>query len=318
MRGLAEFVMRGRLQALLVAVACAGAWLFCWISAAVVALVTLRKGAGQGAWLLLWALLPAGLTLYAYGDSGPLVLLVGTTALAMVLRGTVSLALAVLASVAVGFISGAAALTLGAEYVQQLATYFGQFLATIEQQLADGGNPVQLPRPSTGQIAGMLGAGSATTAVLCLLLARYWQAALYNPGGFGEEFRALYYPVAVSMALALGAVALSAMGMQFRSWAMICFIPLTFAGLALVHARAQARGQGAGWLGVFYATWFVFDPVKLVVVFFALADSWMNFRERWAQQDAGAPALRDDSDAQDPGREDDNDEHSNERNDKDS
>ncbi len=38
----------------------AGSLMFCWISAAVIALVTLRKGAGAGAWLLLWALLPPG------------------------------------------------------------------------------------------------------------------------------------------------------------------------------------------------------------------------------------------------------------------
>ena len=25
--------------------------------------------------------------------------------------------------------------------------------------------------------------------LLCLMLARYWQASLYNPGGFGREFR---------------------------------------------------------------------------------------------------------------------------------
>jgi hypothetical protein len=27
-------------------------------------------------------------------------------------------------------------------------------------------------------------------SVLSLMLARYWQALLYNPGGFGREFRA--------------------------------------------------------------------------------------------------------------------------------
>ena len=88
MKGLAAFVMRGRLQALLVSVACAGSMLFCWISAAVLALVTLRKGVGDGAWLLLWALLPAGALVVVFGDSGPLTLLLGTMTLAVVLRTT--------------------------------------------------------------------------------------------------------------------------------------------------------------------------------------------------------------------------------------
>ena len=59
MRGLAEFIMRGRWQALAVAVLGAGSLLFGWLSAAAVALVTLRKGVTDGSWLVLWALLPA-------------------------------------------------------------------------------------------------------------------------------------------------------------------------------------------------------------------------------------------------------------------
>ena len=100
--------MRGRLQALFLAVAGAGSVLFCWISAAIVALVTLRKGAGEGLWLLLWALLPAGTVAFIYGDSGPLALMVATTALALVLRSTVSLSLTVLVAVAIALLVGLA------------------------------------------------------------------------------------------------------------------------------------------------------------------------------------------------------------------
>jgi hypothetical protein len=281
MKGLAAFVMRGRFQALMVTVAGAGSLLFCWISAAVVALVTLRKGAGAGVWLLAWALLPSGALLYAYGDSGPLTLLVGTTLLAAVLRSTVNLPLALLVSVPVGALTGLGLVAFGGEYLDQIVTVFGQFLGTMEQQLSQGGEPVVLVRPDALQVAGMLGAGTAASSALCLLLARYWQAALYNPGGFGQEFRALYYPPVVTAALALGAVALASGGAQYRTWAMICVVPLALAGLALVHARAAWRGQGKGWLAGFYVVWLFFDPVKLLVVFAAIADSWFKFRQRW-------------------------------------
>jgi len=282
LKRLAEFVMRGRFQALLVTVVGAGSLLFCWISAAALALVTLRKGPAAGAWLLLWAVLPAGTLLYVYGDSGPLALLLGTMVLALVLRASVSLPLAILACVPVGAVTGVALLALGGQYLEQIATYFGEFLATLEQQLNEGGEQVELVRPGTFQIAGMLGAGTAMTAVVCLLLARYWQAALYNPGGFGEEFRALYYPPAVSAVLLLAGLGLGAMGLEYRTWAMLCLVPLTFAGLALVHARAAHRGQGRGWLAGFYLIWVIFDPVKLLVVGAAVLDSWMRFRQRWS------------------------------------
>jgi hypothetical protein len=282
LKGLAELVMRGRLQALLVVVAGSGSLLFCWISAAALALVTLRKGAGAGVWLYMWALLPVGTLLYFVRDSGPLMLLSGTMVLALVLRTTVSLPLAVLAAVGVGVVTGLTMLLVFGAYLEEVVVYFGEFLASLEQQLSQGGQVVELARPDAIQIAGMFGAGFATLSTLCLLLARYWQAALYNPGGFGTEFKALHYPVGVTAALVIAALLLGWLGMQYGAWAMLCLMPLSFAGLALIHARAQMRGRGTGWLTGFYIAWFIFDPVKLLVVIFAVADSWFNFRQRWS------------------------------------
>lgn len=294
MKAIAEFAMRGRFQALLLTVAGAGSLLFCWISAAVVALVTLRKGVGPGIQLLFWALLPSGVLLYAVGDGGPLSLLVGTTLLAVILRTTVNLPLAVLASIAVGVFSALVLMTLGSHYLEQMVSVFGEFLANMEQQLSQGGEPVQLARPTAAQIAGMMGAGTGMTAVLCLMLGRYWQAALYNPGGFGTEFRALRYSPLVVTALALVAVVLSSIGVEYRSWAMIVMLPLSFAGLALVHARVHLKGQGTGWLVAFYLAWLILDPVKLMVVFAAIADSWFDFRQRWSGSATRDISRRDD------------------------
>lgn len=294
MKGLAAFVMSGRWQALLVTVAGAGSVLFCWISAAVVALVTLRRGAAAGGWLFLWALLPAGALVLAYGDSGPLALLTGTTVLALVLRATVNLPLALLASVLVGAAAGLGMLAFGGDYLAQLVALFGDFLADMERQLSADGRELALPRPGAGQVAGTLGAGTAVTSVLCLLLARYWQAALYNPGGFGNEFRALRYPAGVGSVLLVAALGVASIDTAYRSWAMIAVIPLSAAGLALVHAWARRRGRGGGWLGAFYVAWVLLDPVKLVVVCLAVADGWLNFRRRWAGGADNAPDDRQD------------------------
>ena len=276
--------MRGRLSALLVTVVGASSMLFCWVSAAVIALITLRKGAGEGAWLLMWALLPAGMLLFYTGDSGPVAMLVGTMFLALVLRTTVSLSAAILASIAVGGLTGLAMVVFGSQLLDQLVGFFAEFFVTLEQQLSQGNaEAVVLTPPTALQVAGMLGAVSAVSSVMCLLLARYWQAALYNPGGFGEEFRGLYFKPTVAAALVLPALGIYALGEQYHTWAMILVVPLTFAGLALVHARAKRRGQGKGWLTGFYLAWLILDPVKLVVVVAAIADSWIGFRQRWAK-----------------------------------
>ncbi len=285
MKGLASFVMRGRLQALLVTMAGASSMMFCWISASVVALVTLRRGAGQGAWLLMWALLPAGLLLFYFGDSGPAAMLVGAMALALVLRTTVNLSVTVLASVAIGGLTGLALVVFGSQFLDQLVVFFAELLGNLERQLSQsGGEAVVLIRPTALQVAGMLGVVNAVSSVMCLLLARYWQAALYNPGGFGEEFRALSLPPVMTAALVLPALGIFAMGVEYRTWAMIFAVPLTFVGLALVHARAKWRGQGGGWLTGFYLIWLILDPIKLIVVLAAIADSWIGFRQRWARQ----------------------------------
>jgi hypothetical protein len=296
LKGLAELVMRGRLQALLVVAAGSGSLLFCWISAAALALVTLRKGAGAGLWLYMWALLPVGTLLYFVRDSGPLMLLSGTMVLALVLRTTVSLPLAVLAAVGVGVVTGLTMLLVFGAYLEQVVAYFGELLTSLEQQLSQGGQVVELARPDAIQIAGMFGAGFATMSVLCLLLARYWQAALYNVGGFATEFRALHYPLGVTAALVIAALALGWLGLQYGAWAMLCLMPLSFAGLALIHARAQMRGRGTGWLTGFYIAWFIFDPVKLLVVIFAVADSWFNFRQRWSTGPGTQLSQRDERD----------------------
>lgn len=283
MIGLAEFVMRGRLQALAVSIGGAASLLFCWISAAAIALVTLRKGTAQGLGIFFWALLPAGSVWYVYGDPGPLLLLAATLTMAMVLRASVSLPLALLASVPVGLIAGCATLWLAPEQLEQLIGLFDGFLTRMEANLSQDGQAVVLPRPGATQIAGMLGAGTATMAVASLLLARYWQAALFNPGGFGDEFKALWYSAPVGAVLVALALMVASGGAAYRTWSVVFFVPLSLAGLALVHAWAEQRGKGAGWLGWFYVAWVLFDPLKLLLVGFALADGWMRFRQRWSQ-----------------------------------
>ncbi len=283
MKALAEFAMRGRFHALLIAVVGAGSTLFCWISAAVIALVTLRRGAPQGLGLLAWAILPAGAVMLVYGQGGPFALLVCTTLMAVTLRLSVSLPLAILAAVPLAALTGLALLLFGQQVLADLVGFFDQFLADFEQRLAASGGTAALPRPTAGQIAGLLGMFAGVLSTLCLLLARWWQAALYNPGGFAGEFRALRYPQWLVVALMVATAVLAGLGRQYWNWATICLIPLNFVGIALVHAWVAARQGGSGWLVGFYVLWLIFDPVKLLVIGLAIADSWMNFRQRWAQ-----------------------------------
>lgn len=284
MRALAEFVMRGRTQALWVSVLTASTLMFAWISAAVIALVTLRHGAAEGSKVLGWAALPASILLVVVGDSGPLSMILGTAALAAALRSTQSWSWVLTGASAVGLLTGLGLMLFGSAYLGELAQVFTDFIGQLNSQMSDGESAVQLQAPGVSTIAGMLGLANALTCVLCLLLARYWQALLYNPGGFREEFHGIRLGRQLATVLMLCVVGIMMLGVEYRPWAVLFAIPLTFAGLGFVHARTARRGLGYGWLSLFYVFWLLLDPVKLIVIVVAVLDSWLDFRGRWPQE----------------------------------
>ena len=282
MRGLAEFIMRGRWQALAVAVLGAGSLLFGWVSAAAIALVTLRKGLADGGWLVLWALLPAVLAAWISGDSGSILLLLGTFFLAVVLRYSVSLPLAMIASVAVGAVSGLSLLAFSNAFLAEVVAVFGEVLTQLEASIpVEEGAQVVLSRPTALQVAGVLAVGNAAVAVLSLLLGRWWQSLLYNPGGFALEFQALRLSRTWLLLLLAAALLLWSAGPEWMGWSAIAAVPLTAWGFALVHARAKARGRGKGWLTGIYLLWLLIDPAKFMLIGFVIADAWIDFRSRW-------------------------------------
>jgi hypothetical protein len=283
MRGLAEFVMRGRWQALAVAMLGSGSLLFGWISAAAVALVTLRQGAANGGWLVFWALLPASVLAWVSGDAGGLLLLAGVFGMAVLLRESVSLPLALLGTLPVGVLSGVFLLTVTGGFLEQLVQWFEQFITELNRNISEqGGGDATLVAPTVTQVAGLLAAGNAAMCTVSLLLGRYWQAALYNPGGFGDEFRRLRLPPVWTLALAGLTAALWFAGPDYSGWALIAAVPLTFCGFALAHSWVRSRGRGSGWLTAFYLFWLVIDPAKAVLLGVVVADALVDYRKRWS------------------------------------
>jgi hypothetical protein len=284
MRGLAEFIMRGRWQALGVAVLGSGSLLFGWISAAAIALVTLRRGTAAGGWLVLWALLPAVIITAMTGDTGSVMLLAGAFGLAVILRETVNLSLAVMASVPLAVLSGLALIVLNGPFLEELITTFNQALAQLEQDLQqEGSEQLAFNALSVSQVAALLATGNAVIAVLSLMLGRYWQALLYNPGGFGSEFRALKVPQGAVLVMASAALVLWWLGPEWRVWSAVAVLPLTVAGFALVHAYAVRTDKGLGWLTLMYVLWIVLDPVKWLWVGCVVIDAFADFRARWSR-----------------------------------
>ena len=277
MQWLASYVMRGRRQALLVAVLSAGVPMFFWVSAAVLGLVTLRKGIREGLLLLMWASLPAAAMVWL-GEIVPLCTLVGVTLLAALLRATESWQLALLGATGLGLLLSIGLVVLGGSYIASIQAIFAEFFAELQRQAASQG--VEFVSPDEVAISGMFGLVLAVALIMSLLIARWWQALLYNPGGLRTEFHALrLQPLpAILLLLLTGLFAFVFERMQF--WIWIPMLPVFFAGLGLMHGLIARRGLGNQWLVLMYVGLAIMPAVKEGLMVLAVADSWIDFRHR--------------------------------------
>ena len=89
MRGLAEFVMKGRKQAIMAVLLIGLVPLINFLNPVVIALLLLRKGLREAALVSVWAILPIGAWALV-GDVYPLIMLIGVSGLALLLRETKS------------------------------------------------------------------------------------------------------------------------------------------------------------------------------------------------------------------------------------
>lgn len=118
-----------------------------------------------------------------------------------------------------------------------------------------------------------------------IFLARWWQAELYNPGGFGFEFRVLRMPKSALYGVAIAGVmvALNTVSSFDVAFVTDCFIVLvllfSFQGLAVVHAKIYTNNLPVGWLvGLYLLSVIVPQLVGLVLATTGVADSLADFR----------------------------------------
>ncbi len=299
--------MRGRVQAAALATSLAllglvvtPLALICLVgSGAAVALVTLRSGPRDGA--LVSGLGVAVLALVGAASFGePLRLaLVGlgiwlpALGLAAALRTWRSLALTVELAVLAGF---------GLVLVQYLpegdpALFWAQVMRELLGQMTGEGGIDQaqlndLIDALAPWMVGGLGAVWTVQLALTMFAARAWQAQLYNPGGFRQEFYALrlgrWLGILVPVLL-LGGLFGGEPGPTLPAQLSLVGMAGFFVqGLAVVHGAVAAIGAAKAWLVGFYVLLFMILPHSFTVVStVGFADSWLDFRQRIAKRRGG-------------------------------
>lgn len=285
MRGLAEYAMSGRRQAILVAVLFGLVPLLYPLSAAVVALVVLRRGLQEGLIVLLWALLSAGLH-WLGGSTSPVIVLVGTTALAWLLSNTQSWQKVLLTATVLGLVLQLS-LPLRLDYLAG----FEQAIELAINERIEAGQPLQIPQgqemvdATPAQIVLLLmsfyGAVHMLLFTAALMAARASQARLYNPGGFGQEFYNLRIdPRLMAVLFGICIVGIYGITPLAELLPLFCVIPM-LVGLAVIHSAVASLKLGAIWLVITYLVLVLMSPIMMpLVVMLGFTDSVIDIRKR--------------------------------------
>lgn len=287
MRRLAEFIMRGRVQAIVVMVFAAVVPMMFWLSAAAASLVLLRRGLNNSLSLIIWAVLPA--LMWAYlDDPRPLLGVLGALGLAQVLRVTSSWSKVLLASILIGVFF---AWALGAAFAQPLAslaaelnTAMPKMLSGLYEQLS-ADDVLLLQSLIVPVLTGLMAAVLQLLCVFSVILARYWQAVLYNPGGFAQEFQRLRLPAVIVFPLVFGMLFAPSLGIQAAVLTPLCSVPLMFTGLAIMHGLVAKYRLGSFWLiGLYVAIVLFTQLIYPLLLVLAIVDSVFDFRGLKNQQ----------------------------------
>ncbi|WP_428624312.1 DUF2232 domain-containing protein [Sedimenticola sp.] len=303
MQALASWAMRGLPQAAMLTILLAALSLLIppasVLSTSVVALVTLRKGTLPGA--LVWGVATAASGFIALLALGGVNLAIGFLILmwlpawlvAVVLRSSRSLALAVLAAMVLGFVMLGGQFVESADPVAEWKALLGPFVGSlVDAQLVDSSQQATLVSLMADWMPGVVAAGFFLQLTMSLLLARWWQALLFNPGGFRSEFHQLRLPKWLSMALLLAALlswTQSQTAVSVPEYVLLLLLAAWFIqGLAVAHGVVGKLGSSRGWLiGVYLLLLFALPHTVIVLATLGITDAWIDFRARLNPRGSG-------------------------------
>ncbi len=294
MNALARFIMAGPGQASLVAAATAILAILlpplAWISGGVIALVVLHLGNLRG--LQVVTLASVGSMLLGWLALGSPVVVLGIVLLlwlpawllAAFLRSTVSLGKTLQASIVLGVLM-VLLVHLAFPQLQTMVTAdFTQMLGPVLEQQPSEEVRQQLQQAVDTVIRllpGVLASGIVMGAVLSLLLGRWWQAALYNPGGLTKEFHELHLGRTMAGIGLVLMVLAGVTGADLAIMLVLVFLMIyLLQGTALVHSIVRIKQLNRGWLYGFYILLFLVPHLMVPLAVLGITDAWIDYRRR--------------------------------------
>jgi hypothetical protein len=290
MKWLAAYIMRGRLEAILLASTLAMLSLILAplsiFSSGAIALVTLRKGAYEGLIILAISSLAAGVlaTLiqvpYTFILLYVLVLWLPIWLIATVLRVGRHISLAVEIAVLIGVVGVVAYYLFNTDPAAMWKQVMPRMVPP-NAPIEDVQKMIDLMAP---YMTGIAAAGAVSGMLLGLCLGRWWQALLYNPGGFKQEFLQLRVQPRLALICIgiIGIAVVSSGKMSEIAWntTILMFVLYTFIGTAVLHTVFSRMKIGKYAVPMFYITLFLIPHSLLPVALVGFGDTWLELRKR--------------------------------------
>lgn len=288
MRGLFEYVMRGRKQAILMIVLFNLIPFLGWLSDVIVALVTLRKGAKEGFLVLMWAVLPSVIFAVIGYPQFWLYNIIGGSLMvylcAITLRNTNSWATVLCYAMLLGIVGVITVHIynpdIAAVWIKQLSNHVqwlkGQWSTTLDFKWMETAVPLFAKFGTGLQIVFIL-----VSDLVSLLVARWGQSLLYNPNALQPELlniRLGYIAISTLVLLVLGSISGIAVAIDSMPIVLMTF---SIAGLSLLHGAIALMKASKAWLFGFYGLWVLLFPYLTVLLMLAaLMDCKWDFRHR--------------------------------------
>ncbi len=290
MNFLATYIMRGRMQAMIVASSLALLSLMMppvsVVSSASVALVTLRRGALEGLYVLASSSVAAGLLgflaigNYQFALLYVMVLWLPVWLISIVLREGRHLSLAVEIAVLLGIL-GVIGFYLYAADPQAMWKAVLSQMVPADAPVVDIQHTIEV---LSHYMTGVVAAGSVFSLLFGLFLGRWWQANLYNPGGFRQEFLSLDAKPRLSIGtIAVIALAVASSGVISEiAWnvSILVFVLYTVIGTSVLHTVFSGMTLGRYMVPMLYITLFLIPHAMLLVALVGLSDPWLNLRKK--------------------------------------
>jgi len=255
------------------------------VSSASVALVTLRRGAFEGLTILVCSGVAAGLLgflalgNYQFALLYVLVLWVPVWLISIVLREGRHLSLAVEIAVLIGVLGVAGFYLYAPEPAAMWKNILSQMIPA-DAPVADIQRTIDI---LAHYMTGVVAAGSVFSLLFGLFLGRWWQANLYNPGGFRQEFLSLSTQPRLAIgSIAVVAIALASSGVSSEiAWniTILLFVLFTVIGTAVLHTLFASMKWGRYMVPMLYITLFLIPHAMLLVALIGLSDAWLNLRK---------------------------------------